>query len=190
METNTALDIGTFDLGDVKVAPCKYNELYLVFSNGMLYSGNSEKFVCPSTNGRKSPYLYYYITDKNKKRNKIYVHRLVAEHFLDNPMNLRDVHHKDSNPKNNDISNLEWLSHKDNCRLKPFINPFHNIKENDMAYLNKISGDTYRFIIKKSRLFPYHSHQSKDLKYLKNYRDNFFLTNLGDAWNSNQRLLV
>lgn len=34
--------------------------------------------------------------------------------FIPNPMNLSDVNHKDSNPTNNNVENLEWLSHEDN----------------------------------------------------------------------------
>ena len=42
------------------------------------------------------------------------VHRLVAEAFIPNPQNLETVNHKDENKLNNSVSNLEWLSRKDN----------------------------------------------------------------------------
>ena len=45
------------------------------------------------------------------------VHRLVAETYLPNPYNLSDVHHKDNNPRNNNLDNLEWVTHKQNCEL-------------------------------------------------------------------------
>ena len=45
-----------------------------------------------------------------------YVHRLVAETFIPNPHMLSDVNHIDGDRYNNDVSNLEWLSHADNCR--------------------------------------------------------------------------
>lgn len=42
------------------------------------------------------------------------VHRLVAKAFIPNPDNLSDVNHIDEDKTNNHVSNLEWLSHKDN----------------------------------------------------------------------------
>jgi hypothetical protein len=45
------------------------------------------------------------------------IHRLVAETYLPNPHNLPEVHHKDNNPRNNNLDNLEWVTHKENCKL-------------------------------------------------------------------------
>ena len=42
------------------------------------------------------------------------VHRLVAKAFIPNPNNLPEVNHKDENPSNNNISNLEWCDRKYN----------------------------------------------------------------------------
>ena len=48
------------------------------------------------------------------KRKTCYVHRLVAETWIPNPNGYTDVNHKDENPRNNHVDNLEWLSHKEN----------------------------------------------------------------------------
>ena len=38
------------------------------------------------------------------------MHRLLAIAFIPNPNNLPQINHKDENPSNNDLSNLEWCS--------------------------------------------------------------------------------
>ena len=47
-------------------------------------------------------------------------HRLVAITFLPNPDNLPIVNHIDGNKSNNNVSNLEWVSHTDNMRHSAF----------------------------------------------------------------------
>lgn len=42
------------------------------------------------------------------------VHQLVARAFLPNPDHLPEVDHKDGNPFNNHVSNLEWVSSSQN----------------------------------------------------------------------------
>lgn len=51
---------------------------------------------------------------KNGNKNQAFVHRLVAEAFIPNPNNYPVVNHKDENPKNNCVENLEWCTQKYN----------------------------------------------------------------------------
>lgn len=49
-------------------------------------------------------------------RERVYLHRLVAETFIPNPLGLTQVDHKDSNRGNNSVSNLQWITPLDNVR--------------------------------------------------------------------------
>ena len=69
----------------------------------------------------KSQYVsdtgYYMITiSKNNKSKPYRVHRLLANNFIENPKKVKEVNHIDGNKLNNDLSNLEWVSHFGNMQ--------------------------------------------------------------------------
>ena len=58
-------------------------------------------------------YLRTYLC-KNGKTKAFYVHRVVAQAFIDNPNNLPFINHKDECKTNNNADNLEWCTQKYN----------------------------------------------------------------------------
>lgn len=52
---------------------------------------------------------------KEGKERKVYIHRLVALAFIENPNNFPEVNHKDENTFNNCVDNLEWCTSKYNA---------------------------------------------------------------------------
>lgn len=65
----------------------------------------------PSNHTEGYSYVCLY---KNKKGYQFGIHRLVALHFIPNPLNKRTINHIDTNKKNNLITNLEWSTYKEN----------------------------------------------------------------------------
>lgn len=66
-----------------------------------------EKVMTPCKD--KKGYLFVQLFKNGHFKSKK-IHRLVAEAFLENPLNLSQVNHKDENKQNNILSNLEWCS--------------------------------------------------------------------------------
>ena len=58
-----------------------------------------------------------YLMVKLSKNSIVYtktVHRLVAEAFIPNPEHKSEINHIDENKTNNNVSNLEWMTRKEN----------------------------------------------------------------------------
>ena len=51
----------------------------------------------------------------NGKKKRVKVSRIIAETFIPNMENKPFVDHIDTNKKNNSVSNLRWVTHKENC---------------------------------------------------------------------------
>ena len=92
-----------------------FEAMYSVTSDGRVFGHKRNKYL----NQKITRFGYAEVvlsSGKNAKRNVKYitVHRLVANAFIPNLNDLPQVNHIDGNKLNNDVSNLEWMSAKDN----------------------------------------------------------------------------
>lgn len=79
----------------------------------------SFKYFCKSVLKKPQPhnqgYLFVHLY-AGTVRQKLFVHRVVAMTFLENPDALPLVNHKDRNRKNNRLENLEWITPSGNMK--------------------------------------------------------------------------
>ena len=89
---------------------------YQISNFGRLKSFKSDKNgrILKNTN-KNGWYFTVVLQSKNKPTVTKRIHRLVAELFIPNPNNCKQVNHKDLNKQNNDFSNLEWVTEKQNA---------------------------------------------------------------------------
>ena len=87
-----------------------YEGLYEISSSGIVKRNGKIRKLCIHRNG------YYFVTlYKNNKPKKYYIHRLVYKTFNDEvDMNGLEINHKDGNKGNNNLSNLELVTHQEN----------------------------------------------------------------------------
>lgn len=90
-----------------------YEGLYEVSNKGNVVSlkRNMRTILSPSI--KSNGYLQLCLYKKGKGKS-LYVHRLVAESFLDRVDGKEQVNHLDEDKLNNSVENLEWCTSKEN----------------------------------------------------------------------------
>lgn len=105
--------------------------------------------LTPTDNG--NGYLIVFLKKRGVRKNH-YVHRLVAEHFVENPKLKKCVNHKDYNTKNNNADNLEWVTQKENIHhsAERMKHPKKICKQSNTGekYITK-RGEKYRVVVKQ-----------------------------------------
>lgn len=103
-------------------------------------------------------YLTYQLKENNKRK-LMKAHRAVALAFIPNPENKPCVNHIDCNIHNNNVSNLEWCTHKENMdwmhqtgrakRTKQWLDRLHETQRKTMykavVGTNIQTGEIIRF---------------------------------------------
>lgn len=84
---------------------------YMVYEDGRIWSNKTSKFLKPAYT--KAGYASVELFNSAGSK-RLLIHRLVANAYIPNPNGLPQINHKDENPKNNKVANLEWCTAKYN----------------------------------------------------------------------------
>ena len=97
---------------------------YEVSTFGNVRNKNTKRLIAQHANYDGYLLCSLYINGKKKGKG---VHRLVALAFIENPENKSQVDHKDDNPLNNNVTNLQWATKHENMVKRQYIKNAKNI---------------------------------------------------------------
>ena len=86
-------------------------ENYEVSNLGKVRNIKSGRMLKPHLN--HNGYLKHHLY-RHDKQKELFLHRIIAIAFIDNPGKKPQVNHIDENKLNNDLSNLEWCTGREN----------------------------------------------------------------------------
>lgn len=112
------------------------------YINGCGSRVDRNRLMNPWDNGKG--YMVVTFRCNGCRRNR-YVHRLVAEHFIENPYGYTHVNHIDFDTSNNNVYNLEWCTQKHNI-----LHSAHHMEKQHHAPVGK-SGMRYICFTKNGR---------------------------------------
>lgn len=117
-----------------------YEGLYGITSFGRVYSYITNKFLTPTENKSKYRNTRLYVNLGRGIENRYYIHQLVAQAFIPNIENKKEIDHIDNDPTNNKVENLKWVNHQENMKNKITLENLKNNSALSYEILDKKTG--------------------------------------------------
>lgn len=93
-----------------------YEGLYKIGHLGTIVSlrYGKERVLRPSI--KRDGYCFCILYNKQKEKKSLNIHRVVAENFIPNPENKREVNHINGIKTDNRLENLDWVTPSENIQ--------------------------------------------------------------------------
>lgn len=128
---------------------------------------NKDRILTGGTSGRKGgKYIQMILCSKGGIKKRAKVHKLVAEHFLENTDNKPCINHIDGNKFNNRLDNLEYCSVRENN-----IHAWYNgLQKGAVMVLHTETGIYYE--VMKEAAIAYNISYTNLARYMNGHRTN------------------
>ena len=103
---------------------------YVVTTDGHVLSESKYSKKTPVGHIDQHGYALVTLSNDTRKKVKRFIHKLVAEAFLENPNHYNHVLHKDGNKLNNAADNLMW------CSRSEYLKHYHDLKDAGLLPVN------------------------------------------------------
>lgn len=124
--------------GNLKVKVSDDGKVYTLDHSNLRKNGRIDNRKGKQLKPKVDRYGYETIVlTKDGMRKNYTIHKLVALAFIPNPENKPTVNHKDGNKLNNNVSNLEWATHKEQKVHAWNNNLIWNKRNNNGTFLKK-----------------------------------------------------
>jgi len=134
----------------------------------------NEKILSNYTNS-KNGYVYVYLCKDGNYKN-VRLHKLVAQTFIENPMNYKYINHINGDKTNNNVNNLEWCtqsynvidsrkrngSYDNDNKIIRLYKIYKNCKK--VANIVGFSSENIRQILKRNNVHIYSKHEQSLLR--------------------------
>ncbi len=144
------------------------------FGNLKSFWGKNEKILKPN----KIRYHHLNMTNDEGITTTKQIHRLVAQAFITNPQNKKEVDHIDGNKNNNNANNLRWATHSENNRNKQ-LDKNNTSGYKGVDFMKTRNKWRSRLTINKKNVFygvfdtfeeAYNARIENEMKYFKEFR--------------------